>query len=936
MSVISSDARDYLLPSDNAFWRWEGGDTIVWSHGKTITFREELKAILEALTNMGAPPLGATLLLLAATRDNWREWDTESVTLQEVLDALPDSDHARSVLERVLHGLDRVHALPPDLRSTLASRVLLMEMVFEDQETELLSSSLTRQVITQLDRGLHDELVHQHWNFSSAQLLRDLMCLANGLGRLDETALRNRLETGLDALPSAVEDLDIGEQVRSLLTSLEDDDELQSLCKLAKQLLAAINLPRNISQPDELPVGGVSDISNRGSLDRLLLSELANDDLTLSVRLAMNEALYLRRETPPTSLPRRRAILLDAGLTTWGLPRVFSTAVGLALAAAGDHTDQATVFRPCGASLSDVDLTTRNGLVRHLSSLELDVAPSHAWPMFCEEAMGDQTAEPVLVTTEDAMQDPQFLRTIREQPLHHFLVAAVGREGDFHLYQRTPRGSKTLRQAKLDLSELMSTRSAAALRNDGWLHGLPNILRQPTFPLRFSHDAPPESHWMVQGHGLLCLTRSGRLLYWPELALADGVIRPSGKAMGAIEISHDVPGRSLLWADHIADENGRVWAISGASPHLLAIDLEKLECRAKPIPSAARSGNQIRSAVVENGAIVVIKGSHVDAYELETLRIQHSIMAPEDVTWRHGRFFCEEFRWLAVGFDGQAIQFTTVISSRQDRNSGVIDTLFDRDGVDGPMAVTRKGIFLRNLSDADERKPEGQPKSAHDGQGSVLPEAEPINAATQFHLPIKPPLIVAGISRDGRRVALCTPDRRLACEVDLRQGNVATCQAPRTPVLPPKAMLMNEQIRTRLLAVGTTPLGELVFRSRRGGFVALRLLDDVMQLTPTSADEAAWQAFEHVQLPSNVNLRLKVATFPCGAKVFLDNRGLLHFTNGPFGLPEFTLALHDRRVAGCTEDGKVWGGAYFTADQQTTPDAYAYQTLLQSFVNHLR
>ena len=40
-----------------------------------------------------------------------------------------------------------------------------------------------------------------------------------------------------------------------------------------------------------------SDISNRGPLDRLLLSESAHDDLTLAVRIALNEALYLRRES---------------------------------------------------------------------------------------------------------------------------------------------------------------------------------------------------------------------------------------------------------------------------------------------------------------------------------------------------------------------------------------------------------------------------------------------------------------------------------------------------------------------------------------------------------------------------------------------------------------------------------------------------------------
>ena len=105
------------------------------------------------------------------------------------------------------------------------------------------------------------------------------------------------------------------------------------MARLARLLLAAVHMPTPLSLREELPVGGVSDISNRGSLDRLLLSELANDDLTLAVRVAMNEALYLRREIPPSTPQHHRAILVDAGIRSWGVPRVFATAVALAFMA---------------------------------------------------------------------------------------------------------------------------------------------------------------------------------------------------------------------------------------------------------------------------------------------------------------------------------------------------------------------------------------------------------------------------------------------------------------------------------------------------------------------------------------------------------------------------------------------------------------------------
>jgi len=128
---------------------------------------------------------------------------------------------------------------------------------------------------------------------------------------------------------------------RRLIARLHQDPELGGIARIAHQLLAAIHLPRSLSDREDLPVGGVSDISNRGPLDRLLLSELAHDDVTLALRIALNEALYLRRETPPRSPPRRRAVLIDAGIRLWGVPRVFATAVALSLAATTERAGSA-------------------------------------------------------------------------------------------------------------------------------------------------------------------------------------------------------------------------------------------------------------------------------------------------------------------------------------------------------------------------------------------------------------------------------------------------------------------------------------------------------------------------------------------------------------------------------------------------------------------
>src|SRR5262249_7407213 len=228
-----------------------------------------------------------------------------------------------------------------------------------------------------LEQGLGEEVVSpgevpRHWDWNAPTVFwYELRSLRDGLNRLDADSLALRLKTGLDEVVAPAEiDLTPAERARSLIAQLEDDDELSGVGRLARHLMAAVTLPRAVSDREDLPLGGVSDISNRGPLDRLLLSELAHDDLTLAVRVATGEALYLRREQPPRTPPRERVLLLESGIRTWGVPRVFATAVALALTATTDtHTD-VVCYRAAGGGVLPVDLTTRQGLIEHLGALE--------------------------------------------------------------------------------------------------------------------------------------------------------------------------------------------------------------------------------------------------------------------------------------------------------------------------------------------------------------------------------------------------------------------------------------------------------------------------------------------------------------------------------------------------------------------------------------
>ncbi len=340
-------ARRYLAPRTASLWQWDqaAAEAVVWIEGGTVVFRQELLPVLARLAKRGLPPMNALVWLLGACRENWPDTAGTLIARAGLLASVDRCD-LPDWLPQLMQQLDAVHRLPADLRTLPAGKAELATMVFEQSSPEVGpddSYRIVRVLAEYQEPGLVASQPGRQNRFSD--LLKELRLLHEGLKRFHAAAFQMRFRTGLDQpIEPADVDLEPAERIRQLIARLQDDEELGGLARIARHMMAAIHLPRAISDREDLPVGGVSDISNRGPLDRLLPSELAHDDLTLAVRIAMNEALYLRRETPPSNPPKHRAVLLDSGIRVWGVPRVFATAVGMALAGGAQANVRTDVF----------------------------------------------------------------------------------------------------------------------------------------------------------------------------------------------------------------------------------------------------------------------------------------------------------------------------------------------------------------------------------------------------------------------------------------------------------------------------------------------------------------------------------------------------------------------------------------------------------------
>ena len=920
-------ALQYLSAPAGSFWKWvDNGDVVRWSHGVTIAFREELAIVLKRLEPRGLPALDSVLLLIAATRTSWLE-DCSG------LSRLSQQSSSAPVLH-VMELLNQVHNLPEDLIRSVEAKGDLAEIVFESiprvikdeaaqNVCEILSQGLFREkrMIPNLAR-LHGGRVQ-----TTKSLTAELLQLGLGLEGISESSLRLRLKTGLDEAPSSAEvEVPVDPQsVRSLLQELALDEELSGLTRIARSLSAVLQLPRSLSDSDELPLGGVSDISNRGTLDRLLLSELAHDDLMLATRVALNEALYLRREAPPSPPPLRRQLLVDSGLRMWGVPRVYAAAAMMSLAATSPDESTLLTYRASGTSLVPIDPATRAGVVEHLEALEAEVHPGQALPAFFDVMKsGRLPGDAVIITSDAALRDPDFQRMLLDAPPVY--LATVGRGGEFQLWLRGVRGTKRLTSLKLDLDELLKppARPHVKLVDSDLDPNLPAIFHVTPFPLRLPYQRShrdSEPVWSVRlpetpsydrpaiaplqgtlaksgARGVLLITRDRRLI------LFDAPQR------GAVEIAHGMPSGSLLWSGSSSNQEltyALIHQPSEPAIHLICVSLtQKRLIMTRKLPSKVLTHkSEILGVARQADLVFVLFRGKVEAFDLTLGELHLQVEMSNRLKWCGGRFYTNpdapsHEEWGALTCDGTSFRFEQIPL----RGPAVrMLHLFDRPGHDGPFGVHAGGSIV-NLSNQTEWNWTTNSRSNpvvlnvdDDGNRILLEQnVEPKDDDTW--------------SEESRRTRRVVDLESKSCvDVSMQTATLAAWDLGQRS--------LGGSLMRRFSTIHVGENGNLTLTSKtktsRDFVVYQKRL--VLRKVPYGQTRRLHVAFEPARHP-NPACTMVVATWPDGSRAFIDSRGMLHLQSSDRSIPEATLVLHESDVSVWTSDGRTCGPAYFTTPSQ--------------------
>ncbi len=913
------------------FWQWQDdGDVVAWNDGSTIAFAAELRSLQRAFDRLPSPRIGSALLVLAACRENQELGSKRRQWLSQLLIALGGERHL-GVLDRVATGLDELRSLPAEHRQTLAAKSDLLLALYERLS---LTDALDFQLLSTALRNPANPSPWADASWALVGLRSDLDELDRAFENFDPSSLPLRRPTGLDELPEAAAvEMPFGLAVRRLLESLDDDRELGGMTRIARQIMAAAQLPRRLEDRDELPVGGVCDIAPRGPLDRLLLSELAQDDLVLSVRVALNEAMYFRREAPPRSPPRRRWVLVDAGVRTWGVPRVFAAGVALAFAATDSDDVALSAFRSAGAKADGIELHTKAGLLAHLAALDYTAhcGPALQW-LIAKAADEHEAAELVVITEASAAADPNFQRTVESLPIEQFYLATVDRDGHFELHRRSRSGQVRLSQASLDLDELLRPRKRSRRLFDARQSGdLPAIYFADPFPLRLCANIDPHTSWFVHEFGLLSLTSGKQLLHWE---------RPD---RGAQRIDVDVPHRSLRWCSPTFQgktTRAIVGPFNGSKFSALQIDTEtrcgecvplrhdlpSAHCVAAHGDTAFLFGNDDRIAAVDlnNGRALsagrLHAAKHVGGRFVTSLAGEMGpfVGTDDDVVVRAETVGVQTVNphrdWWAISYDGTAVRFDRVYCEQSGKPRLI--TMFDVVGVEGPVGVTDSGNFYYAGSERTVRR-----RIEHSGEMSVQ-----------------------AVARDGRHIQLVTVGyHKYHQVVDTRSGELlsrGTGDLAADLLGPAFAAIVHgskqNAPRRRFSGVVIRSDGQLALVGRRQNLWPI----DAQGRMELAREPRSWQAetimkFDEIECPAAENSTLQMATLPNGGRAWLDALGMLHLRGADADLPEITIVLREGESSGWCSDGRRWGSPFFIDDAESTAAAVISQQVYRPLLSTL-
>ncbi len=441
----------YFQSYENNFWQWEEeGGVVSIPRGSTIAYKSLLQEIIPPLSVQPLPPFGSILLSIIATNPNGKE------VLNE-LDRYFNTQEDGGELWSEAKGFLLLLASMPEEFKIGAKKIQLFQTIFEQCHHNV-SRSKTLEAKSMLKSGevWADCLKPKKTHLKIARKdLNVFRVLSLKFGTVQQilakiTALPEVPDIN-EVLEATIKDEEIS--IDELLEQLIANDQTRSVGSLVRHLWGALNIPFHSYLPSSQPLGGISDLTNKGDLDKILISEFANDDLVFLSRLANNEALFIQREIPPQKNELERIVLIDTSIKNWGTPKTLAYALLLAISK-HPKTDIPCKAFAVGENFEPINFQSVHTLIDALNILNPRLNSANGLMAFLSDSNLIRQKEIFIITEKSIPKQAEMVKILNDfhQAITYWIYTDA--DGIVEIYKKQQQTKRLLQHFKLPLNDL--------------------------------------------------------------------------------------------------------------------------------------------------------------------------------------------------------------------------------------------------------------------------------------------------------------------------------------------------------------------------------------------------------------------------------------------------------------------------------------------------
>jgi len=458
----------YFQSYEDYFWEWDNQifseesvfESITIPSGQTIGYEKFVFEILEYLSEDSIPPFGSLLLAILATNpENEKAIEVihDLVKSKNIVTTFPQSQSFR--VGASIDFLKLLSSLPNEYKVG-EKRMKLFQTIFHECHNRI-STEKSKKILEEYKNHRHhlvrtsvkDEFNEANFrkDFRTLALLKAKFPTVQSVINAMESVPHQHLKEKLDE--EVLEEKNLVDNVTDFVDQLIEEDKTFHVGSLIKRLWSGLNIPLHHNHPSEQPLGGISDLTNKGDFDKLVISEFAYDDDVFMSRIANNEALYIQREVPPEADKFKRILLIDMTLKNWGNSKILAFASAIAIAR-HPKTDIECEVYVVGQDFKQIAITNVDEVITALSELsgKLDCAAGLD-SFFLENKINSKNQEVFIFSSEESLKLVPMQRAMNTYFDDIKYIFAIGMQ-NINVNKNHNKGRKMLQQIIMPLDEL--------------------------------------------------------------------------------------------------------------------------------------------------------------------------------------------------------------------------------------------------------------------------------------------------------------------------------------------------------------------------------------------------------------------------------------------------------------------------------------------------